>query len=65
MFSCEFYQISKNTFFHRTPLVTASVYNNHREKLLEQFNTKICKSRILAASDFSFNLSMYKQLGSY
>ena len=25
MFSCEFYQISKSTFFHRTPLVAASV----------------------------------------
>ena len=25
MFSCEFYEISKNTFFYRTPLVAASV----------------------------------------
>ena len=24
MFSCEFYEISKNTFFYRTPLVAAS-----------------------------------------
>ena len=24
VFSCEFYEISKNTFFYRTPLVTAS-----------------------------------------
>ena len=23
VFSCEFYKISKNTFFHRTPLVAA------------------------------------------
>ena len=26
MFSCEFCEISKNTFFHRTPLVAASGY---------------------------------------
>ena len=25
MFSCEFCEISKNSFFHRTPLVAASV----------------------------------------
>ena len=25
LFSCEFWKISKNTFFHRTPLVAASV----------------------------------------
>ena len=25
MFSCEFYEISKNTFFYRTPPVAASV----------------------------------------
>ena len=25
MFSCEFCEISKNTFFHRTPLLAASV----------------------------------------
>ena len=27
-FSCEFYEICKNTFFHRTPLVAASGYFN-------------------------------------
>ena len=26
VFSCEFFKISKNTFFHRTPLVAASIY---------------------------------------
>ena len=26
VFSCEFCEISKNTFFYRTPLVAASVY---------------------------------------
>ena len=25
VFSCKFYEISKNTFFYRTPLVAASV----------------------------------------
>ena len=27
MFSCEFYEISKNTFYYRTPLVAASVFS--------------------------------------
>ena len=27
LFSCEFCEISKNTFYHRTPLVAASVLN--------------------------------------
>ena len=29
VFSREFYEISKNTFFHRTPLVAASVYKKN------------------------------------
>ena len=28
VFSCEFYEISKNTFLHRTALVAASPYRN-------------------------------------
>ena len=28
VFSCEFCEISKNTFLHRTPLVAASVVRN-------------------------------------
>ena len=35
MFSCEFFEISKNTFFHRRPLVAASVTSQKRIKLLE------------------------------
>ena len=26
VFSCEFYEISKNSFFHRTPVVAASEF---------------------------------------
>ena len=33
--SCEFFEISKNTFFHRTPLVAASATSQKRIKLLE------------------------------
>ena len=29
MISCEFTEISKNTFSYRTPPVTASVFNKH------------------------------------
>ena len=28
VFSCNFYEISKDTFFYRTPLVAASVFVN-------------------------------------
>ena len=30
VFSCEFCEISKNTFFYRTPPVVASVYTGHK-----------------------------------
>ena len=37
VFSCEFCEISKNTFFHRTPLVAASGYNLFSEVLVYKF----------------------------
>ena len=33
VFACEFCEISKNTFLHRTPLVAASVNSKHIAKL--------------------------------
>ena len=33
MFSCEFYEISKNPFFYRTPLVAASCWNKAALKI--------------------------------
>ena len=36
VFSCEFYKISKSTFYYRTPLVAASVYK--KEALVEVFS---------------------------
>ena len=55
MFSCEFYQISKNTFLHRTPLLAASVYQNleltvrslKRNKLQESFKMIYLRSSII------------------
>ena len=38
MFSCEFCEISKNAFLHRTPLVVASV---NAEKYLVTHNVSI------------------------
>ena len=39
VFSCEFYDISKNTFFHGTPLVAASAfYNNEDRNTLQKSN---------------------------
>ena len=47
MFSCEFYKISKSTFFHRTPLVAAS--ENCSVFVIELTAQK------KACSSFSFN----------
>ena len=38
VFSCEFREISKNTFSYRTPLVVASNENNHQQQLPEGFS---------------------------
>ena len=35
LFSCEFYEISNNTFFNRTPLVAASGFIFNRSPLFE------------------------------
>ena len=42
MFSCEFYKISKNTFFYRTPLVVSYVlmeYRNGKQKTVNAENS--------------------------
>ena len=39
MFSCEFCEISKNTFLYRTPLVAASV-EMHVEQVYKEWNNK-------------------------
>ena len=38
VFSCEFREISKNTFSYRTPLVVASNENNQQQQLPEAFS---------------------------
>ena len=40
VFSCEFCEISKNTFFHRTPLVAASECPNDTKAPLYQDHIK-------------------------
>ena len=62
MFSCEFYEISKNTFFHRTPVVAASAYCKHISNLSQEINLSIpepddenalaYKSKILVPGEF-------------
>ena len=55
MFSCEFFEISKNTFFHRTPLVAASERcRSFSYFLLQVFFSQFCYTLIF----------IYKQLGS-
>ena len=55
VFSCEFCEISKNTFFHRTPLVAASERcRSFSYFLLQVFFSQFCYTLIL----------IYKQLGS-
>ena len=40
VFSCEFYEISKNTFFYRTPLMDTCVFGN-----VTSSNTRKCRVR--------------------
>ena len=55
VFSCEFCEISKNTFFHRTPLVAASERcRSFSYFLLQVFFSQFCYTLIF----------IYKQLGS-
>ena len=55
VFSCEFCEISKNTFFHRTPLVAASEKcRSFSYFLLQVFFSQFCYTLIF----------IYKQLGS-
>ena len=55
VFACEFCEISKNTFFHRTPLVAASKrYRSFSYFLLQMFFSQFCYTLIF----------IYKQLGS-
>ena len=48
MFSCEFYEISKNTFFYSTPLVAASdfvrIWSYYNQTILEAV-VRICSSK--------------------
>ena len=55
VFSCEFCEISKNTFFHRTPLVTAS----ERCRSFSYFLFQVFFSQFFYTLIF-----IYKQLGS-
>ena len=64
VFSCEFCEISKNTFFHRTPLVAASVYylrkklskfSNAQRKVFHAISFQLCST---AYSKFSLNVSL-------
>ena len=42
VFSCEFCEISKNTFLQRTPLVAASVKNSFEQRDLDKNWTRTC-----------------------
>ena len=44
VFSCDFCEISKNTFFHRTPLVAASKATTMEVKRLKIEAPEICKT---------------------
>ena len=59
VFSCEFWEISKNTFYHRTPPVAASVDSlpivkkiTHWKKVIQSFGT--------SHKVQNFNLFFYK-----
>ena len=65
MFSSEFCKISKNTLFHRTPLVAASVYSPERKiqpRIHHSFSTTIHPPLFFNNSEIKLN-SNQKHLG--
>ena len=62
MFSCEFCEISKNTFFHRTPLVAASLksqYSSQREisQLIGRANHRSSRPEAFCTKDVRKNFA--------
>ena len=47
MFSCEFCEIYKNIFFHRTPLVAGSAITNKTGQLKAEIKASFCKNVIV------------------
>ena len=62
VFSCEFWEISKNTFFHRTPPVAAfSKFIAHIVKKITHWK-KVIQSFGTSHKVQNFNLFFYKSL---
>ena len=55
MFSCKFCEISKNTFFHRTPLVAASVLPKYF-KNLKDYKRGNRGKKLLTLNFFAFSM---------
>ena len=74
MFSCEFYEISKNTLFYRTPLdETASIYQNFLRKSKKESNEMLIETKdssVQMSSFFLFfnilivDINIYKNVNS-
>ena len=73
VFSCEFCEISKNTFSYRTPLVTASAnsllwwskWNNWQWcffKLVETFEQRLKASCFISISDVGISSKFFKSM---
>ena len=52
MFSCEFCEISKNTFFHRTPLVAASAFQTFDK--MNNLDQKCCHMTLSESKNYNF-----------
>ena len=59
MFSCEFCEISKNTFFHRTPLVAASEERYYKDSIASEFHIWCISLIIKLVAYFYFVVWVY------
>ena len=59
VFSCEFCEISKNTFFYRTPLVTASDWMGKNREHCREMGSLSCSKIFI---NFKFNVRSERKL---
>ena len=64
VFSCEFCEISNNTFFYRTPLVTASVVRQNTKHKKDE-NTRIERKEIWKKREIKWNVCFWNTCRCY
>ena len=55
-FSCEFYEISKNTFSYKTPLVAASEHNLYLTLFIAKLQVILVKLKLILFTELHYQL---------